>query len=190
MPYCSYVLSILHSFPDVMMESYNRKPLAPLFFIIFLIITLYIITNVLLAVVYSTFQNIQKKKFRSLYLHRRYVCLCKLLYMYCMNVLVCLYACVRVCMCVCVCVHVYMCVCSCVRVCVCVCMLRYLYHLEVLFVMLFKCWQLREQNTGYAITVHCTNTCKYARVCISVCSVCACVLCVCVCSPAPLCVFV
>jgi len=55
-----------------MMESYNRKPLAPLFFIIFLIITLYLITNVLLAVVYSTFQNIQKKKFRALYLHRRY----------------------------------------------------------------------------------------------------------------------
>ncbi|XP_065889561.1 two pore channel protein 1-like isoform X2 [Dysidea avara] len=66
-----YIAATTANFPDVMMESYKRKPLAPLFFIIFLIITLYIITNVLLAVVYSTFQNIQKKKFRALYLHRR-----------------------------------------------------------------------------------------------------------------------
>ena len=62
-----------HSFPDVMMESYKNKPLAPLFFIIFLIFGLYIITNVLLAMIYSTFQKIQKEKFKKLYLHRRYI---------------------------------------------------------------------------------------------------------------------
>ena len=66
---CTYVCS----FPDVMMESYKRRPLAPLFFLIFLIIGLYIVTNVLLAVVYSTFQSIQKGKFKKLFLHRRYV---------------------------------------------------------------------------------------------------------------------
>ena len=66
---CTYVCS--HSFPDVMMESYNRHQLSPLFFIVFLIFGLYIIANVLLAVVYSTFQKIHKEKFRKLFLHRR-----------------------------------------------------------------------------------------------------------------------
>ncbi|XP_065919465.1 two pore channel protein 1-like isoform X2 [Dysidea avara] len=66
-----YITSTTANFPDVMMESYNRQSFAPLFFIIFLIITLYIIPSVLLAVVYSTFQNIQRSKFRELYLHKR-----------------------------------------------------------------------------------------------------------------------
>ena len=56
-----------------MMESYNRQPLAPLFFVIYLCIVLYIINNVLLAMVYSAFQDNQKEKFKKLYLHRRYV---------------------------------------------------------------------------------------------------------------------
>jgi len=56
-----------------MMESYDRHPVAPLFFVIFLIIALYIITNVLLGMVYSVFKDIQKEKFKELYLHRRYI---------------------------------------------------------------------------------------------------------------------
>jgi len=63
--------ALFYSFPDVMMESYNRQSFAPLFFVVFLIITLYIMPSVLLAVVYSTFQNIQKNKFKALYLHKR-----------------------------------------------------------------------------------------------------------------------
>ena len=35
-----------HSFPDVMLESYHVFPYSPIFFVIYLIITLYIISNV------------------------------------------------------------------------------------------------------------------------------------------------
>ncbi|XP_065892686.1 two pore calcium channel protein 1-like isoform X2 [Dysidea avara] len=66
-----YIASTTSNFPDVMMESYNKKPFTPIFFIVFLIITLYIISNVLLATVYSAFKKIQKEKFKSLFLHRR-----------------------------------------------------------------------------------------------------------------------
>ena len=59
------------SYPDIMMECYNHYDLTPIFFILFLIIMLYIINNILLAMVYSTFQDIQKEKFKKLYLHRR-----------------------------------------------------------------------------------------------------------------------
>ena len=56
-----------------MMECYKRNDLTPIFFVIFLIVMLYIINNILLAMVYSTFQDIQKEKFKRLYLHRRYI---------------------------------------------------------------------------------------------------------------------
>ena len=68
---CMYVCVCVYSFPDVMMEVYKRKPLAPLFFVLFLIFTLYIISNVLLAMVYSTFEKTHKEKFKTMYLHRR-----------------------------------------------------------------------------------------------------------------------
>ena len=66
---CIHVLS----FPDIMMECYNRYDWTPIFFVIFLIILLYIINNILLAMVYSTFQDNLKENFRKLYLNRRYV---------------------------------------------------------------------------------------------------------------------
>ena len=56
-----------------MMECYNRYELTPIFFVVFLIIIPYIIGNILLAMVYSTFQGKQKEKFKKLFLHRRYV---------------------------------------------------------------------------------------------------------------------
>ena len=68
-----YVCICSHSFPDIMMEAYSSNPLTPVFFVIFLFIVLYIINNVLLAMIYGTFQDNQKKKFKKLYLHRRYV---------------------------------------------------------------------------------------------------------------------
>ena len=74
---CTYIYNVcvcVCSYPDVMMEAYKRKPLAPLFFVVFLIFALYIISNILLAMVYSTFQDTHKKKFKKLYLHRRLVC--------------------------------------------------------------------------------------------------------------------
>ena len=61
-----------YSFPDVMMESYSLNPLAPIFFVVFLIIGLYIIINILLATVYSTFKENQKKKFLEMTKFKRY----------------------------------------------------------------------------------------------------------------------
>lgn len=57
--------------PDVMMQSYSKNGASALFFIFYLIITLYFISNVLLAVVYSSFSEEGRKKFRKLFLHKR-----------------------------------------------------------------------------------------------------------------------
>ena len=54
-----------------MMESYDRNPWTPLFFVIFIFVMLYVINNVVLAMVYSSFKDYQKEKFKELYLHRR-----------------------------------------------------------------------------------------------------------------------
>ncbi|NXY48915.1 TPC1 protein, partial [Ceuthmochares aereus] len=59
------------SFPDVMMPSYARNPWSCVFFIVYLSIELYFIMNLLLAVVFDTFNDIEKKKFKSLLLHKR-----------------------------------------------------------------------------------------------------------------------
>uniref|UniRef100_A0A8D2J6I8 Two pore segment channel 1 n=1 Tax=Varanus komodoensis TaxID=61221 RepID=A0A8D2J6I8_VARKO len=69
---CKWFLSLLcRSFPDVMMPSYSRSPWSCIFFIVYLSIELYFIMNLLLAVVFDTFSDIEKRKFRSLLLHKR-----------------------------------------------------------------------------------------------------------------------
>uniref|UniRef100_A0A8C9F8J9 Two pore segment channel 1 n=1 Tax=Pavo cristatus TaxID=9049 RepID=A0A8C9F8J9_PAVCR len=60
-----------YSFPDVMMPSYARNPWSCVFFIVYLSIELYFIMNLLLAVVFDTFNDIEKRKFKSLLLHKR-----------------------------------------------------------------------------------------------------------------------
>jgi two pore calcium channel protein 1 len=57
--------------PDVMMEAYSQDAASPIFFMAYLIITLYFITNILLAVVISNFSAEEKEKFRKLFLHKR-----------------------------------------------------------------------------------------------------------------------
>lgn len=42
---CLYPTLYIHSFPDVMLESYRVLPYSPIFFIIYLVITLYIVGN-------------------------------------------------------------------------------------------------------------------------------------------------
>ena len=102
-----------HSFPDVMMESYKDKPLAPLFFVIFLIIAFYLVLNVLLGVVYSTFRYIQKKKFKRTYFRKRqqfcdsnyirmhvysYIHMCIYTYICIYVSFLCMYVCAYVCL--------------------------------------------------------------------------------------------
>ncbi|XP_019852736.1 PREDICTED: two pore calcium channel protein 1-like isoform X2 [Amphimedon queenslandica] len=57
--------------PDVFMEAYVRNKWSPLFFVLYLFVTLYFFSNVLLAVVYAHFNDEEKNKFRKLFLHKR-----------------------------------------------------------------------------------------------------------------------
>ncbi|XP_033106926.1 two pore calcium channel protein 1-like [Anneissia japonica] len=66
-----FVLTTTSNFPDVMMPTYHSSSWSVLFFVIFLAIELYFVTNLLLAVVYDTFTGIEKDKFKKLLLHKR-----------------------------------------------------------------------------------------------------------------------
>ncbi|ERE75247.1 two pore calcium channel protein 1 [Cricetulus griseus] len=66
-----FVLLTTANFPDVMMPSYSQSPWSCIFFIVYLSIELYFIMNLLLAVVFDTFSDIEKRKFKSLLLHKR-----------------------------------------------------------------------------------------------------------------------
>uniref|UniRef100_A0A6Q2YPA1 Ion transport domain-containing protein n=1 Tax=Esox lucius TaxID=8010 RepID=A0A6Q2YPA1_ESOLU len=62
---------VCSSFPDVMMPAYSRNRWSCVFFIVYLSIELYFIMNLLLAVVFDTFNGVEKMKFKSLLLHKR-----------------------------------------------------------------------------------------------------------------------
>uniref|UniRef100_A0A8C4HEP5 Ion transport domain-containing protein n=1 Tax=Dicentrarchus labrax TaxID=13489 RepID=A0A8C4HEP5_DICLA len=61
----------LCNFPDVMMPSYSKNRWSCVFFIVYLSIELYFVMNLLLAVVFDTFNDVEKMKFKSLLLHKR-----------------------------------------------------------------------------------------------------------------------
>eukprot|EP00062_Callorhinchus_milii_P016769 gi/632968409/ref/XP_007900510.1/ PREDICTED: two pore calcium channel protein 1 [Callorhinchus milii] len=66
-----FVLLTTANFPDVMMPAYSKNAWSCVFFIVYLSIELYFIMNLLLAVVFDTFNDVEKKKFKSLLLHKR-----------------------------------------------------------------------------------------------------------------------
>ncbi|KAK7873151.1 hypothetical protein R5R35_006372 [Gryllus longicercus] len=69
-----FVLLTTANFPDVMMPAYSRSKWFSIFFISYLSIVLYVLMNLMLAVVYETFTRIEKEKFRKLLLHKRKAC--------------------------------------------------------------------------------------------------------------------
>lgn len=69
-----FVLLTTSNFPDVMFPSYYRSRYSSIFFIAFLVISLYLLMNLMLAVVYEIFTRMEKDKFRKLMLHRRLAC--------------------------------------------------------------------------------------------------------------------
>ncbi|CAG9770850.1 unnamed protein product [Ceutorhynchus assimilis] len=69
-----FVLLTTANFPDVMMPSYNRSRWSAIFFISYISTVLYVLMNLMLAVVYETFTGIEKDKFRKLLLHKRQAC--------------------------------------------------------------------------------------------------------------------
>ncbi|KOB76873.1 putative two pore channel 1, partial [Operophtera brumata] len=66
-----FVLLTTANFPDVMMPSYAKSKWYVLFFILYIITVLYVLMNLMLAVVYETFTRIEREKCRALLLHRR-----------------------------------------------------------------------------------------------------------------------
>ncbi|CAL8347939.1 unnamed protein product [Lota lota] len=66
-----FVLLTTANFPDVMMPAYSRNRWCCIFFIVYLSIELYFVMNLLLAVVFDTFNGVEKMKFKSLLLHKR-----------------------------------------------------------------------------------------------------------------------
>lgn len=66
-----FVLLTTANFPDVMMPAYSKNCWSCVFFIVYLSIELYFIMNLLLAVVFDTFNDVEKMKFKSLLLHKR-----------------------------------------------------------------------------------------------------------------------
>ncbi|XP_034025451.1 two pore calcium channel protein 1-like [Thalassophryne amazonica] len=66
-----FVLLTTANFPDVMMPAYSNNRWSCVFFIVYLSIELYFIMNLLLAVVFDTFNDVEKMKFKSLLLHKR-----------------------------------------------------------------------------------------------------------------------
>uniref|UniRef100_A0A8D3AIQ7 Ion transport domain-containing protein n=1 Tax=Scophthalmus maximus TaxID=52904 RepID=A0A8D3AIQ7_SCOMX len=74
-PHFSFCISwfrlFCYSFPDVMMPAYSKNRWSCVFFIVYLSIELYFVMNLLLAVVFDTFNDVEKMKFKSLLLHKR-----------------------------------------------------------------------------------------------------------------------
>ncbi|XP_013167632.1 PREDICTED: two pore calcium channel protein 2-like isoform X6 [Papilio xuthus] len=66
-----FVLLTTANFPDVMMPSYAKSKWYAVFFILYIITVLYVLMNLMLAVVYETFTRIEREKCRALLLHRR-----------------------------------------------------------------------------------------------------------------------
>ncbi|KAL9981122.1 hypothetical protein ACROYT_G009786 [Oculina patagonica] len=66
-----FVLLTTANYPDVMMPAYGRTRWSVVFFGVYISVILYFLMNLLLAVVYDTFTNIEKDKFRKLFLHKR-----------------------------------------------------------------------------------------------------------------------
>ncbi|XP_065831540.1 two pore channel protein 1-like [Oscarella lobularis] len=66
-----FVLLTTSNHPDIMMVEYDYHPYSALFFNVFLLVGLYLLLNLFLAVVYGTFGDQEKDKFRKLYLHKR-----------------------------------------------------------------------------------------------------------------------
>ncbi|KAJ8933779.1 hypothetical protein NQ314_013815 [Rhamnusium bicolor] len=69
-----FVLLTTANFPDLMMPSYAISKWSAVFFISYISTVLYVLMNLMLAVVYETFTGIEKDKFRKLLLHKRQAC--------------------------------------------------------------------------------------------------------------------
>eukprot|EP00055_Hartaetosiga_balthica_P000120 m.135708 g.135708 ORF g.135708 m.135708 type:complete len:776 (-) comp10155_c0_seq1:130-2457(-) len=66
-----FVLITTANYPDVMMDAFANSQGSPIFFIVYLIIGVYFLTNIFLAFVFDFYQTREKVKFKNVFLHRR-----------------------------------------------------------------------------------------------------------------------
>ncbi|XP_011298862.1 two pore calcium channel protein 1-like isoform X1 [Fopius arisanus] len=69
-----FVLLTTANFPDVMMPSYSRSKWYAIYFVTYLCTMLYVMMNLMLAVVNETFTSAERDKFKKLFLHKRRAC--------------------------------------------------------------------------------------------------------------------
>ncbi|XP_046418336.1 two pore calcium channel protein 1-like isoform X1 [Neodiprion fabricii] len=69
-----FVLLTTANFPDVMMPSYSRNKWYAIYFVSYLCTMLYVMMNLMLAVVNETFTTAERDKFKKLLLHKRRAC--------------------------------------------------------------------------------------------------------------------
>lgn len=66
--------NIICSFPDVMMQSFSQNKWYAIYFVSYLCTMLYVMMNLMLAVVNETFTSRERDKFKKLFLHKRKAC--------------------------------------------------------------------------------------------------------------------
>ncbi|XP_066600553.1 two pore calcium channel protein 1-like [Prorops nasuta] len=69
-----FVLLTTANFPDVMMPSYSINKWYAIYFVSYLSTMLYVMMNLMLAVVNETFTSAERDKFKKLFLHKRKAC--------------------------------------------------------------------------------------------------------------------
>ncbi|KAH0552146.1 hypothetical protein KQX54_006200 [Cotesia glomerata] len=69
-----FVLLTTANFPDVMMPSFSKSKWYAIYFVSYLSMMLYVMMNLMLAVVNETFTSAERDKFKKLFLHKRRAC--------------------------------------------------------------------------------------------------------------------
>ncbi|XP_011497956.1 PREDICTED: two pore calcium channel protein 1-like isoform X3 [Ceratosolen solmsi marchali] len=69
-----FVLLTTANFPDVMMQSFSKNKWYAIYFVSYLCTMLYVMMNLMLAVVNETFTSAERDKFKKLFLHKRKAC--------------------------------------------------------------------------------------------------------------------
>ncbi|XP_014225608.1 two pore calcium channel protein 1-like isoform X2 [Trichogramma pretiosum] len=69
-----FVLLTTANFPDVMMESFSLSKWYGIYFVSYICTMLYVMMNLMLAVVNETFTSAERDKFKKLFLHKRKAC--------------------------------------------------------------------------------------------------------------------
>lgn len=68
------ILATTANMPDIILPSYAISRWSAIYFVLFIIIHLFLLTNLTMAAVYESFTRREKEKFHKLFLHRRKAC--------------------------------------------------------------------------------------------------------------------